>query len=72
MSEDLQRMPDGIPHDVVGLTAFCAIALAVALALAWIDGLHGIAVLVALATPRIVWRLVQRAERERDFVHPSR
>jgi hypothetical protein len=71
--EDLERMPDGIPHAVVGLTAFYAVVLAIAIVALLSNASHGIAIVLAtIASPLIVWRLACKAERERDVVHPSR
>jgi hypothetical protein len=73
-TEDLDREPDGVPHDVVGLTALFAVVLAV-LALAmlmtgWV-GIAAGAILIALAVPTM-WRLDRRASAERSITHPSR
>jgi len=71
--EDLERMPDGIPHAVIGLTAFYSVVLAIATVVLLTGERHSTAVvLAAVATPIAVWRLARKAERERDLVHPSR
>ena len=72
MEEDPDRLPDGIPHVVIGLTAFYAVTLAIALVLALTRQHVSLVALVALALPLLVSRLVGRAERERDHLHPSR
>jgi hypothetical protein len=73
LDEDLERMPDGIPHAVVGLTAFYAVVLAVAIIATLSNATHAIAiVLAAIAIPMIVSKLARKAERERDVAHPSR
>lgn len=73
MSEDLERQPDGIPHDVVGGTVFVAallgaVSLFLLVAVNWAVAL-GVGV---LSLPILVASLSRRAERERDRAHPSR
>jgi hypothetical protein len=74
--EDLDRLPDGIPHLVIGLTALFAVALAAALI--WMfqstPTLGGIAAAVIglIALPVLVFKLGAKAERDRDHDHPSR
>lgn len=70
--EDPERLPDGIPHAVIGLTAGYAVLLAIALVLAFAGDRPLLAVFAAVLTPTIVWKLVGKSERERDLVHPSR
>ncbi|HEX5062986.1 MAG TPA: hypothetical protein VFV99_26610 [Kofleriaceae bacterium] len=70
--EDPERLPDGVPHIVVGLTAACAVVLAIVLVLAWSHERISVIVLAAVVTPVLVSKLVQKSERERDHVHPSR
>jgi len=71
--EDLDRAPDGVPHAVVGLTAFFSVMLAMLVGVMFITGNHVAAViLVVLAIPVMVSRLRDKATRERDHVHPSR
>ena len=71
-AEDLERPPDGIPHVVIALTAFYAVVFAIALVVLLSgERISGIALLV-VAVPLLVWRLVRKAERERDPIHPSR
>lgn len=75
-TEDLDRYPDGVPHDVVGLTALFSVILAMLLAFMVIAG--GTAtrvaavVLALIAIPVLVGTLRKRADRERDHAHPSR
>jgi len=71
--DDPDRLPDGIPHTVVGLTALVAVALAIVVLIA-LSGEAGIAVLAftVLALPVLVSALERKAERERDHRHPSR
>ena len=74
--EDLDRMPDGVPHDVIGLTFGFSIMLAllVAFMMAWGGTTTRVAsiLLAVVAIPVIVKSLNRRAARERDHVHPSR
>lgn len=72
MHDDPDRFPDGIPHAVIGLTAFYSVTLAMALVLVLTHQHLALVVLVAVALPLVVARLVGKAERERDHVHPSR
>jgi hypothetical protein len=72
MSEDTDRLPDGVPHAVIGLTAFYAITLAVALAVALTTERLSLVVLSACTIPLVVWMLSGKAERQRDHAHPSR
>jgi len=75
-TEDLDREPDGVPHRVVGFTAFFAVMLALLVAMMFIaGGTVGkvAAVLLAIvAIPVIVGSLRTKAARERDHVPPSR
>jgi hypothetical protein len=75
-TEDLDREPDGVPHDVVGLTALFSVILAILVAAMFLSGhIVGQVAAVALAViavPTLVTSLRRRAERERDRVHPSR
>jgi len=72
-TEDLEREPDGIPHDVVWWMVAGVIALSVAAfaAIVCFGWLAAIAV-VAVALPVMVFVLQRRSERERDHVHRSR
>jgi Flp pilus assembly protein TadB len=75
-TEDLDREPDGVPHDVVGLTALFSVILAILVAAMFLSGhivgqIAAVA-LVVIAVPTLVTSLRRRAERERDRVHPSR
>jgi hypothetical protein len=75
-TEDLDREPDGVPHDVVGLTALFSVMLAMLVAFMYLTGGrigHVAAVaLAAIAIPILVALLRNKAARERDRVHPSR
>jgi hypothetical protein len=70
--EDLDRAPDGIPHSVVGLTAFYAVVLAFAIVLMLTSERLSLVVMLAVVIPLLVSRLAGKAERERDHLHPSR
>lgn len=75
-TEDLDREPDGVPHDVVGLTALFSVILAILVAAMFLSGhivgqIAAVA-LVVIAVPTLVTSLRRRADRERDRVHPSR
>lgn len=74
--EDLDREPDGVPHRVVGLTAFFSVMLAALLAFMFIVGgtasRVGAVIIAVLAIPVLVHSLNKKADRERDHLHPSR
>lgn len=75
-TEDLDREPDGVPHRVVGLTALFSVMLAFLVAAMILSGgtvtRIGAVVLALIAIPVIVMTLRDKAEQERDHVHPSR
>ena len=75
-TEDLDREPDGVPHNVIGLTALFSVLLAMLLAAMFLSGSTagrvGAVVLALVAVPTLVVLLRDKAERERDHVHPSR
>lgn len=75
-TEDLDRQPDGVPHAVVGLTALFSVMLAMLIAFMILAGgtvSRVAAVLLAvLAIPVLVSTLRNKANRERDALHPSR
>ncbi|HEU0033022.1 MAG TPA: hypothetical protein VFQ53_20460 [Kofleriaceae bacterium] len=75
-TEDLDREPDGVPHKVVGMTALFSVMLAMLVAFMFLSGsniVRGAAIVIALlAIPVLVSTLRNKAERERDHVHPSR
>ena len=75
-TEDLDREPDGVPHKVIGLTALFSVLLAMLIAVMFLSGSTAgkiAAVLLSLvATPMLVVILRDKAERDRDHVHPSR
>jgi hypothetical protein len=72
MSENLEREPDGVPHDIVGRTMLAAYMLGgvVLATLATFGSISAVAVAV-LALPIVVVVLRNRAGRERDHIHPS-
>jgi hypothetical protein len=75
-TEDLDREPDGVPHSVVGLTALFSVMLAMLVAFMFLSGgwvTRGAAIVLAMiAIPMLVSMLRNKAERDRDHVHPSR
>lgn len=74
--EDLDRMPDGVPHSVVGMTALFSVMLAMLVAFMILAGgtvSRVAAILIALfAIPVLVSTMRGKAARERDALHPSR
>ena len=75
-TEDLDREPDGVPHEVIGLTAFFTVIVAMLVAFMFLTGKavgHIAAITLALlAIPVVVSSLRKKAARDRDRVHPSR
>lgn len=74
--EDPERMPDGVPHGVVGLTLFFSVVLALLVGVMVLSGsgvgkLAGFAIAL-IAIPALVTSLSGKSERERDHAHPSR
>jgi len=76
LTEDLDREPDGVPHAVVGLTAFFSVVFALLVLTMFflhsMVGKVGAAALLVLAVPVLVKKLNKKAARDRDHVHPSR
>jgi hypothetical protein len=75
-TEDLDRQPDGVPHQVVGLTALFSVMLAMLVAFMFLSGnvvgrVAAIA-LIVIAVPILIGTLRNKADRERDHMHPSR
>jgi hypothetical protein len=71
--EELANDPDGVPHDVVGLSALFSFLLAALVLGMWLTGsttgrVSAIALLV-FGVPMLVSGLRERAERERDRRH---
>lgn len=75
-TEDLDREPDGVPHKVVGMTAFFSVVLALLVAFMFLTGSTvarvGAVIIALLAVPVLVRTLSNKAARERDQLHPSR
>jgi hypothetical protein len=75
-TEDLDRYPDGVPHDVVGMTALFAVMLAMLIGFMMVTGgwvqRFAAVVIAAIAIPVLVGSLRKRADRQRDHAHPSR
>ena len=75
-TEDLDREPDGVPHAVVGLTAFFSVMFALlVLCMFFIHstvGKLGSVVLLCCAVPLMVSKLKRKSDRDRDHMHPSR
>jgi hypothetical protein len=74
-TEDLDRELDGVPHDVVGLSALFSVLFAAVVLGMWLSGSTGRVAAVAMCMigiPMLVSSLRRRSERERDHVHPSR
>jgi len=74
-AEQLAREPDGVPHDVVGLSALFSVLFAAVVLGMWLSGPTGrIAAVVTcmVGIPMLVSQLRQRSERERNEYHPSR
>jgi Flp pilus assembly protein TadB len=72
---DLPREIDGIPHDVVGLSALFSVLFAAVVLGMWLSGTTGRVAAVAMCMigiPIMVSNLRQRSEREREHVQPSR
>lgn len=72
-TEDIDRDPDGVPHDVVGLSALFSFLLAALVLGMWLTGstmgrVSAIALLV-FGVPMLVSGLRERAERERNRHH---
>ena len=75
-TEDLDREPDGMPHQVIGLTVLFSVMLAMLVAFMVLAGgtVSRVAavILVVLAVPVLVSSLRRRSDRDRDQIHPSR
>jgi len=75
-TEDLDREPDGVPHNVVGLTALFSVMLAMLVAFMYLTGSTvtrvAAVLLAAIAIPTLVAMLRKKAAHDRDQVHPSR
>ena len=75
-TEDLDRMPDGVPHEVVVMTAYFSAILALLVAFMFLFGSTtsrvATVVLVVIAIPILVSLLRRKADEKRDHLHPSR
>jgi Flp pilus assembly protein TadB len=75
-SEEVDRIdPDGVPHDVVGLSALFSVLFAAVVLGMWLSGPTGRIAAVAICmvgVPMMVSNLRQRSERERNQHHLSR
>jgi Flp pilus assembly protein TadB len=74
-TDKLHREPDGVPHDVVGLSALFSVLFAAVVLGMWLSGSTGRIAAVAICmvgVPMMVSNLRQRAERERSQNYPSR
>lgn len=72
-TDEVIRDPDGVPHDVVGLSALFSFLLAGLVLGMWLTGsttgrVSAVALLV-FGVPMLVSGLRERAERERDRRH---
>ena len=75
LTEDVKRKADGVPHSVVGLSAFLSLVLAgvLLIMLTTSGGSQIVAAVIGLiAIPVLVWSLNSKARKGRDRVHPSR
>jgi uncharacterized membrane protein YphA (DoxX/SURF4 family) len=64
-----------VPHNVVGMTAFFSVILAMLVAFMFLAGggtRIGAVLLAVIAVPILVSSLNKKADRERDHLHPSR
>src|SRR5678816_1426877 len=75
-TEDLDRMPDGVPHEVVGMTVFFSVILALLVGFMFLFGSTtsrvATVILVAIAIPILVGLMKHKADEGRDRLHPSR
>lgn len=75
-TEDLDRELDGAPHSVIGLTALFSVLLAMLVAFLFLSrkpvDMVAAVLLVIFAVPVLVSSLRNKAERDRDHLHPSR
>jgi len=74
-TKNLDRQPDGVPHEVVGLSALFSVLFAAVVLGMWLSGPMGRVAAVAICmvgVPMLVSNLYRRSEREREAHHPSR
>jgi len=72
-NEDRDRGPDGVPHDVVGLSALFSVLFAAVVLGMWLSGPTGRIGAVAICMvgiPMLVSNLRQRSDRQRALHHP--
>ena len=72
---NLERPLDGVPHEVVGLSALFSVLFAAVVLGMWLSGPMGRIAAVAICmvgVPMLVSNLHQRSARERDDHRPSR
>jgi hypothetical protein len=70
-----QRQLDGVPHDIVGLSALFSVLFAAVVLGMWLSGPTGRIAAVAICmvgVPMLVSNLRSRSERLRNHDHPSR
>lgn len=66
---EVERDPDGVPHDVVGLSALFSVLFAAVVLGMWLSGSTGRIAAIGMCLvgiPMLVTSLRQRSERERD------
>lgn len=71
----MPRHLDGVPHDIVGLSALFSVLFAAVVLGMWLSGPTGRIAAVAICmvgVPMLVSNLRARSERERNHDHPSR
>lgn len=69
------RQLDGVPHDVVGLSALFSVLFAAVVLGMWLSGSTGriaAVVMCMIGVPMLVSNLRARSERERDEDEPAR
>jgi len=75
-TEDLDRQPDGMPHQIIGLTALFSVMLAMLIGFMILAGgtvsRVSAVILAVLAIPVLVSSLRRHADQGRDHLHPSR
>jgi Flp pilus assembly protein TadB len=74
-TKDLARGPDGVPHDVVGLSALFSVLFAAVVLGMWLSGPTGriaAVVICMVGVPMLVTNLGQRSGRARDHHDSSR
>jgi hypothetical protein len=76
VAEDVDREPDGFPHNTIGLTLAFAVIFAILLIVVFAStgfaGRTAILLLALFGLPILVLKLSAHASKARDRVHPSR